>query len=245
MRTEHSRKTAVVTGAASGIGFATASRLHEQGVQVVAVDVVEPQDRPSGMAFEHVDVSSTMDWKRFVRVLGQSFGAVDVLVNAAGIQGDLKRSGLADCSLDNWNHVIGVNLSGTFLACQSLLPVMRERGAIVNIASIASYYPTSYNVAYGASKGGVAQLSKTIAALGAPRVRCNSVHPGVIATPMVDQILKTAGESSDTDFVRRVPLGRYGTSAEVAEVVVFLASDAASYVTGAEITVDGGTRLVR
>ncbi|KWX57580.1 hypothetical protein ASJ79_11145 [Mycobacterium sp. NAZ190054] len=197
------------------------------------------------MPFQYLDVGSAAEWQAFARTLEQRGEGVDVLVNAAGVQGELGRSTLAECSMANWDHVLGVNLSGTFLACQSILPLMRDHGSIVNIASIASYYPTAYNVAYGASKGGVAQLSKTVAAVAAPRVRCNSVHPGVIATPMVERILTTSGDSSDTDFVHRIPLGRQGTAEEVAEVVAFLVSDAARYVTGAEITVDGGSRLVR
>jgi NAD(P)-dependent dehydrogenase (short-subunit alcohol dehydrogenase family) len=241
-------RVALVTGGASGIGAAVVRRLSENGATVVVADVTPSEVTGPAQAFVQLDVSDAVGWRETVDEIVSDFGHIDVLVNAAGIQGDVAHATLAECSLENWQRVIAVNLTGAFLGCQAVLPVMGDGGSIVNIASLAAYYPTEYNVAYGASKGGLTQLTKTVAAAGAPRVRCNSVHPGVVSTPMIHQILAATTESArspDTSFIDRVPLRRHGSPEEVAAVVSFLASEDAGFVTGAEYVVDGGSRIVR
>lgn len=245
-----STRVAIVTGGGSGIGAASARALVASGHRVIAADVKAGVET-AGVDQRHLDVTDQLAWRRLVQDVMRDHGRLDALVNAAGIQGDLGSADLRSCTVDNWNAVLAVNLTGTFLGCQAVLPVMVAQGdgAIVNLASIGAYYPTEYNVAYGVTKAGVAQLTKTVAAAGAPFVRCTSVHPGVIETPMVERIVSSLGradgDSPETDFTARVPLGRRGRAEEVAALVAFLISDAAAYITGSEHTVDGGTRLVR
>ncbi len=158
-------------------------------------------------------------------------------------------------SLDEWHKVLGVNLDGTFLGCKHVLPVMKEarKGSIVNISSIVSYMSTPSTVAYGASKAGVQQLTKSVAISGCQdgmRIRCNSVHPGVMQTRMIDSILAQVSqalgiseEQAAESALSKVPLGHIGEPDDVAYLVLYLASDESKYVTGSEFMVDGGWHL--
>jgi 3(or 17)beta-hydroxysteroid dehydrogenase len=163
---------------------------------------------------------------------------------------------LANTTLADFRRVMAVNLDGTFLGCREGIEAMRRsgKGAIINLASVGAYYPTLQSVAYGASKGAVTQLTKTVALAGSEnghQIRCNSVHPGKIATPMLETIFdqykqrQAAGGVDPRTAGRRIPLAEEGKPEDVANLIAFLASDQAGYITGGEFTVDGGWRLLR
>lgn len=253
-------KVALVTGAASGIGAATARLLAERGATVIAADIAQaPSDAlaEANVQYRRLDVTQEGDWRAIVAETCEQHGGLHVLVNSAGTEGNVRDGALEKCSLEDWRRVMRVNLDGTFLGCREVMPVMKRQGggAIVNLSSLAAYYPTLYSVAYGASKGGVMQLTKTVALTGAQdgaRVRCNSVHPGVIATPMIASIASQLASVADASaaasaqrYAQSIPLGASGTPLQAAELIVFLASDAAGYITGSEFMVDGGSHLLR
>lgn len=254
-------RIALVTGGASGIGAACAARIVAEGGTVAIADL-PGADRDAlatgmGAAFVPLNVTDEGGWSAVVADLVDRHGRVDVLVNAAGIEGDVVNGALEDTTLEEWRRVLSVNLDGTFLGCRTIMPVMKAQGegAIVNVSSLGSYYPTVQGVAYGASKGAVTQLTKSVALEGARdgrRIRCNSVHPGMMATRMLDSIFtqmsaRTAHQEDPQTLTAaaRIPLGRAGTAEEAAGVITFLASDEASYVTGSEYVVDGGWKLQR
>lgn len=258
---QFSDKIALVTGGASGIGAATARLLAHRGAKVVIADL--PGGAGQAVAdelegeFVPLDVTQEVQWSSLMAGLGQRHGRLDVLVNAAGIVGDVVRGTLADTSLAELRRVMAVNLDGTFLGCREAMVLMREagQGAIVNLSSVGAYYPTTQSVAYGVSKAAVAQLSKTVALYGAEdgrRIRCNSVHPGKTSTPMLASIMaQYAQRAAGAEAIqarnagRHIPLGDEGSPQDVANLIAFLASDEAAYITGAEFTVDGGWRLLR
>ncbi|AYC31616.1 SDR family oxidoreductase [Pseudomonas cavernae] len=252
-------KIALVTGGAGGIGAATVKMLAQRGATVIAADIADnPGSALRGVDVEYVqlDVSSEAQWKQVVGSLVERHGALHVLVNGAGIEGKVTAGGLESTSLEDWRRVMHINLDGTFLGCREVMPVMKRQGSgsIVNISSLASYYPTLYSVAYGASKGAVTQLTKSVALAGSQgaKVRCNSVHPGVIATQMIANIarqLQQAADENTTSSIQRyassIPLGQAGTPDDAAALIAFLASDEAAYITGSEFVVDGGSHLLR
>ena len=252
---------ALISSGAGGIGAATASLLMERGATVVIGDLREPgpgsfqgASRPE---FTVLDVTSEKSWKQAVGDIVKRYGKLDVLVNAAGIVGDVVAGSLEQTTLADWHKVMAVNLDGTFLGCREAALVMgtQERGAIVNVSSLGAYYPTVQSVAYGASKGAVTQLTKSVALFGSEngrRIRCNSVHPGRTATPMLqsiaDQMVERRAQTGTTlvaSSASRIPLGPAGTPEDAARLIAFLASREADYITGAEFVVDGGWSLLR
>jgi len=253
-------KVALITGGAGGIGAETARVLAREGAQVVIADLAD--DAGAEIAAEiratylRHDVSSEPQWQEVVGKVAARHGKIDVLVNAAGIEGDLKNAGL-ETSLAEWRRVMAVNLDGTFLGCRTVLPKMLEKGAgsIVNISSIVSFFATPTALSYGASKAAVEQLTRSIAQLGGAddgkRVRCNSVHPGVIKTRMTDNILsefaKLSGvspEQAEAAVNANILFKCRGQPSDVASLILFLASDESAYITGSAFQVDGGWHLV-
>jgi 3(or 17)beta-hydroxysteroid dehydrogenase len=230
-------KTAIVTGGASGLGAATARLLAECGADVWIADLTVAEAAP-GVRAVHLDVTSEASWSQAVAQVVAASGRLDVLVNAAGITGGGPGANIAEVGLEAWRRVFAVNVEGVLLGCQAAMRVM-ETGAIVNICSTAGLSPSPALGAYGASKAAVHQLTLSVAAQCAaskPGVRCNMVVPGMAQTPMTagfDPVYREAWEA-------QIPLHRFGEAPEIAQAIVFLASDAASYITGTALRVDGG-----
>ena len=241
-------QVAVVVGGAGGLGAAIARGLAEAGAAVAVADanvgqakVVADELTAAGRRAlaVAVDVSDAASVEDMASEVEARLGPVDVLVNSAGIT---HRSPAVDFPEAQWHRVIAVNLTGVFLASQAVgrRMVARRRGRIINIASIAGEIGLPGTIAYSASKGGVVQLTRALAVEWATRgVRVNAIAPGVIATPMVAQQVEREPEFY-ADFRRKHPLDRFGTVEELVGPAIFLASDAASYVTGHILAVDGG-----
>jgi NAD(P)-dependent dehydrogenase (short-subunit alcohol dehydrogenase family) len=227
-----------VTGAAGAIGSAIARAVEEQGGAAITSDL-------SGQArIDHaLDVTSEGDWLRVIAAIEQKSGRLDGLVNAAGI---VAVGSVEDTGFETWRRVMAVNLDGTFLGCKYAMRLMRRNGgSIVNMSSVSGLVGGHNLAAYNASKGGVRLLSKSVALHGArlkPPVRCNSVHPAFIEGPLVDGLIAQVRDpaSARDRMAAMVPLGRFGTPAEVADLCVYLLSDESAFVTGAELTLDGG-----
>jgi 3alpha(or 20beta)-hydroxysteroid dehydrogenase len=238
-------KVAVITGAARGQGAAAARRFVAEGARVAITDVLDDQgkrlaDELGDAAFyRHLDVSSEEDWSRAVAETTEAFGEITVLVNNAGV---LQFSAIAETSLADYERVIAINQTGTFLGMRAVIPSMTRAGggSIVNLSSVEGIAGMGYLVAYTASKFAVRGMTKVAAMeLGAHGIRVNSVHPGAVDTPMVSDAL--GGVPVDLARIgEKVALRRIGQPEDIANVVLFLASDESGYCTGSEFVVDGG-----
>jgi NAD(P)-dependent dehydrogenase (short-subunit alcohol dehydrogenase family) len=242
-------KVALITGAASGIGLATAILFAQEGASVVLADRNEaglaealPQLPADGsMHRAHLmDVTQENDWARVIQAIEQRLGRLDVLVNNAGFG---RFQSIAETSLEEWRSVLAVNLDSVFLGTRHALPLLARsgRGAIVNMSSMRGLVAGPNTGAYCAAKAGVHLFTKVTAlecAAAGNGVRANSVHPGHVQTPLTAAAY--AKPELAARFLAHTPIGRFGQAAEIAEAVLFLASDASSYMTGAELVVDGG-----
>lgn len=234
-------RTAIVTGAASGIGHAIATGLRDEGATVFGVDV-DPDGVPQGVEPVAGDVSEPADAARAIATAVERTGRLDVLCNNAGIG---STADALACTPEEWDRVFAVNARGVFLFTREALPhMLRARsGAIVSTASIAGLVGLRDRAAYCASKGAVIAFTKQVALQYAGTgVRCNCVCPGTIDSPWIGRLLLDADdpELARADLVARQPIGRLGTPEEVAKAVLYLASDDAAFVTGAAWVIDGG-----
>jgi NAD(P)-dependent dehydrogenase (short-subunit alcohol dehydrogenase family) len=230
----------LITGGGSGIGLATAELCLAEGAKVAVLDKSFPNQPSAGVDALTCDISSESDVVTAVKAAQQRLGGLDGVVNAAGI---FATNTLEDTPLDLWERVIAVNLTGTYLVCKAVLPILRRaKGAtIVNIASGVGLLPTGPgSTAYVASKGGVIALTKAIALEAAPAVRVNAVCPGAVETPMTEGTLRDAGGAIQSSVMQRYALQRPSSATELARAILFLTSEESSSITGISLAVDGG-----
>ena len=231
-------KVALVTGGGMGIGRAIAELFADEGATVIVGDVHKPAPyRNDSVVAKHLDVSKLEDWERLVEGVVREHGKVDVLVNNAGLVGSYLP--IDEIALDDWNRVIDINQNGVFYGMRTVIPVMKRQheGSIVNVSSIWGIVGASGVSAYQASKAAVRMMSKNAAlSYVANGIRVNSLHPGLVETPMI------AHQAADITaaVVAATPMKRAADPKEIAYAALFLASDEASFITGAELAVDGG-----
>ena len=240
-------KVALISGGAGGIGSATAKLLAKEGAAVVIGDLLEDEGRAAeamiaesgGKAlFVHLDVTSEESWRNAVQAAVSSFGKLDILVNNAGVS---HRAGVEETTSEAWDKVMDVNVKGVFLGTQAAIPEMRKAGggSIINISSIYGLVGSGGSAAYHASKGAVRIFNKSTAIqYASENIRANSVHPGFIDTPMTRA--HHDNPNIHEERVAKTPIGRMGQPEDIAAGILYLASDESSFVTGAELVIDGG-----
>ena len=245
-------KVALVTGGSSGIGRATAELLAREGATVVLSDlqdeagaeVVAAIVTAGGQAsYLHHDVTDEAAWKRIIDTVLEDHGSLDILVNNAGI-GGASGTPVEEIALEQWRQTLSVNLDGVFLGVKHGVAAMKEGGgSIINTSSILGFIGLPLTSAYAASKGGVRLLTKAVAMECAARglkIRVNSVHPGFIDTPMIGGAIQRSGPERREAILNSQPTGEMGQPEDIAEGILYLASDAAKFVTGSELVIDGG-----
>ena len=246
-------KVALVTGAASGLGLASAIKLLDEGAKVFFSDINEKgleklnqfldQYDSGNYALGHHDVSKEASWNEVLEQVNSKFGKLNILLNSAGIAlgGDVVSTGL-----DVWKKVHDVNLDSVFLGCKLVIPMMAEHGAgsIISISSISGIVAGWNTAAYNSSKAGVRHLSKSVALYCAKKgynIRSNTIHPAFIDTPILDPHKQAFGEKEAiAKLSRQIPMNKIGDTDDVAYAVLYLASDESKFITGSEIVLDGG-----
>jgi 3(or 17)beta-hydroxysteroid dehydrogenase len=243
-------RVAIVTGGAQGLGEAAVKRLTEEGARVVLSDANTANGEATasryGAVFFAHDVRDESHWEALIADTLGRFGQLDILVNNAGI---FTSCPVDETPLEDFQRVIDVNLIGCFLGCKHGVRAMKKNtaptgGSIINLSSVTGLHGQIGGAAYTSSKGGVRLLSKTVAVENAEhQIRCNSIHPGVMETPMLQGLFAAAGEEGPAmraHIEGNLPLGYTGTADDIGDMVVFLASTESRYITGAEMVVDGG-----
>ena len=240
-------KVALISGGARGMGAVEAKLFAVEGAKVVIGDVLEAEGKETEAEinesggeciFIRLDVTASSDWQAAVDLAVQRFGGLHILVNNAGIS---NRATLEDTSDEAWDRMLDINAKGVFLGTRHAIPAMRSSGggSIINISSIYGLIGSRTSAAYHASKGAVRLLTKATAIQHASEnIRCNSVHPGFIQTPMTEASF--SDEEHRERLIANTPIGRLGVPEDIAKGVLYLASDESSYVTGAELVIDGG-----
>ena len=243
-------KTALVTGAASGIGLQTSIRLAEEGARVMMTDInleeglQQAEKLGANATFLKLDITEEEEWISVLDETVKRFDRLDILVNSAGM---VLIADVEQITLEDWRKVHAVNLDGTFLGCKHGVRVMKEFGAgsIINLSSVSGMIGGFNLSAYNSSKGAVRMLTKSVAlhcARAGYGIRCNSIHPTFIETPMLESMIRDSPdpEKARQTLVRQVPLRRIGKPDDVANMIVYLASDESTFVTGTEMVIDGG-----
>ncbi|MGJ3510103.1 glucose 1-dehydrogenase [Enemella sp. A6] len=237
-------KVALVTGGARGMGASHVRRFIAEGARVMFTDILD--DEGAALAeelgdkarFHRHDVTSEPEWQQVVDATIEAFGRIDILVNNAGI---LNFGPIVDMPVEDFRRVLEVNLVGEWIGLKTVGKVISEGGSIVNISSVSGLQGSAGTSCYTASKFGVTGITECAAHEFGPRgVRVNSVHPGAVATMMTGRGEENLDTSSEAGVMSRIPLKRYATAADVTNVVLFLASDESTYITGSQYVVDGG-----
>ncbi len=241
-------RVAIVTGGAAGIGAATARRFAAEGAKVVVTDIDDTNGAAVaaeiGGIFIHHDVASEDGWKVVMAETKRQFGRLDILFNNAGI---VSRKNISNVDLETWHRTVGINLTGTLIGCQQAIAMMRENpggssGAIVNVSSTAGNTGIPSDVSYSATKAGVLGITRSVASWCAREglnIRCNAIQPGTTLTSLTAESLRTVPNIMEA-YKSMSPMGRMAQPEEMAALVLFLASDDASYITGVGYLADGG-----
>ena len=242
-------KVAIISGGARGQGAVEARMFAEEGASVVIGDILDDQGRQTeaelqelgyNVTYVHLDVTDESDWQSAVQTALSAYGKLDILLNNAGI---LIRKNIEETTVEDWDRIFAVNSKGVFLGTKAAIPAMRENGggSIINISSTAGLVGSpNGSASYTATKGSVRLFTKSTAIQHASEgIRANSIHPGPIET---DMIADTLNDPANMELrMQRLPLGRIGKPSEIAYGAIYLASDESSFVTGAELVIDGGT----
>lgn len=255
-------KNALVTGGASGIGESICRLFAENGARVAIADIdTKRADKLASFIGDSavaviLDVSKEDDWEKAINTTIDAFGSLEILVNNAGSPGPQGPKDPERVTLEKWHAINSVNVDGTVLGCRAAIRAMKDgAGCIINVSSVASENASPMFAAYGAGKAAVRHLTKSVAlycAMAGYRIRCNGILPGLIATPMAETALRTNqmmhDDESLDDVAQRmastIPVGRIGWPEDIAQAALFLASDDAGYISGVNLAVDGGIRLV-